>query len=32
MYARFAETSGWKVEVMSSTPAAAWGDSRRSSP
>ena len=25
MYARFAETSGWKVEVMSSTPAGGMG-------
>ena len=25
MYARFAETTGWKVEVMSSTPAGGMG-------
>jgi peptide chain release factor 1 len=25
MYARFAETSGWKIEVMSSTPAGGMG-------
>ena len=25
MYARFAETSGWKLEVMSSTPAGGMG-------
>ena len=32
MYARYAETCGWRVEIISSSPAGGWAASRKSSP